>query len=94
MPRKGYTNVPPAKMRNAYLKAICDHLAQDVTTHRGRLDAIDYALRKVAQELAPVCEGCGKPLPLSASPYFVDIGESVWLCDECAEPEEEPQGGQ
>ena len=55
---------------------------------------IDYALAKVTQELAPICESCGKPLPLSASPHFVDVGESVWLCDSCAEPEEEPQGGQ
>ena len=52
---------------------------------------IDYALAKAVQELAPHCEGCGKPLPLSASPYWVDIGESVWLCDECTEPEEPPQ---
>jgi hypothetical protein len=54
---------------------------------------IDYALARAAQGIAPVCEGCGKPLPLSTSPYFAG-GASVYLCDECAEPEEEPQSGQ
>ena len=38
------------------------------------------------QELAPSCERCGRLLPLSASPYYLDEGQSVWLCDECAKP--------
>jgi len=29
-------------------------------------------------------EGCGEKLPLSASPYHLDEGTSVWLCETCA----------
>ena len=35
-----------------------------------------------------LCEGCGEELPLSASPYWLDEGREVWLCEACAEPRE------
>jgi len=35
----------------------------------------------VTQEL---CERCGAALELNASPYHVDMGQSVWLCENCA----------
>jgi hypothetical protein len=33
-----------------------------------------------------MCERCGEILPLSASPYWLDEGRHVWLCDGCADP--------
>lgn len=41
-----------------------------------------------------VCQGCGAVLELGASPYWLDEGRSVWLCDDCADiPEEEDSEG-
>ncbi len=31
-----------------------------------------------------ICEGCGETLPLSASPYWLDVGRATWLCEACA----------
>ena len=85
MARTGYTNVRPTDERNRYFEAICKHLALDPQKHAGRLQAVDYALRKAAQELMPAkCEKCGIPLPQSTFPYWIDIGQSVQLCQECA----------
>jgi len=33
-----------------------------------------------------ICQRCGEPLPLGASPYYVDEGRAVDLCDTCANP--------
>jgi len=41
-----------------------------------------------------VCQRCGAVLELAASPYWLDEGRSVWLCDDCAAgPEEEDSEG-
>ena len=32
----------------------------------------------------PTCQKCGKSLPPNASPYWLDEGQSIWLCEECA----------
>jgi len=38
----------------------------------------------------PICEGCGAILDKSANPYFVDVGQSVYLCERCAGGEAGP----
>ena len=34
-----------------------------------------------------LCQSCGIELPLSTSPYSLDEGRSVYLCEDCARPE-------
>lgn len=49
--------------------------------------AVEVALDRLhQQECAHKCQRCGKPLPSNISPYWVDGGESIFLCDECADP--------
>jgi hypothetical protein len=36
----------------------------------------------------PICQGCGRPLPCSTSPYHAGgKGEGVYLCPDCADPQ-------
>lgn len=49
------------------------------------VEAANIAPRAWAGGERPECEWCGKMLPLSASPYWVGLGEEAYLCEECAE---------
>jgi len=62
----------------------------ELTAHHGtQTEVIAVAIDRLhRQECAHKCQRCGKPLPLSASPYWMDEGESVYLCEECADGEE------
>ena len=51
--------------------------------HGTQTEAVAVAVDRLYQiEVGPVCERCGSP---SASPYWTDEGEKVWLCDGCAD---------
>lgn len=65
-------------------------LADLAELYGSQTKAIEVAIDRLhQQECAHKCQRCGKPLPLSTSPYWVDEGESVFLCDECADGEGE-----
>ena len=60
-------------------------LADLADLYGSQTKAIEVAIDRLhCQECPHKCQRCGKPLPLSASPYAVDEGESVFLCEECA----------
>jgi len=64
-------------------------LADLVELYGSQTKAVEVAIDRLhRQECAHECQRCGKPLPLSTSSYWVDEGESVFLCDECADGEE------
>lgn len=63
-------------------------LADLAELYGSQTKAIEVAIDRLhQQECAHKCQRCGKPLSLSASPYWVDEGESVFLCDECEDGE-------
>ena len=66
MPREGYTNVSPTQERAEWFRVICDHLALDPESHAGRLDAIDFALRRMAQRL-------GKEIEVAVTVMYTSI---------------------
>ena len=51
-------------------------------------DVADLPLEVRDAVTLSLCEGCGAELPLSASPYYLDVGRGIWLCEKCAKPEE------
>ena len=51
MPRttEGWTNLPPTPTRLRLLEIVCGRLFLDPNKHKGRLGAVDYALRSAAE---------------------------------------------
>ena len=59
-------------------------LADLVELYGSQTKAIEVAIDRLhQQECAPRCQRCGKPLPSSTSPCWVDEGKSIFLCGEC-----------
>ena len=58
-------------------------------------DVADLTLEVRDAVTRSLCEGCGAELSLSASPYYLDEGKSIWLCEKCANtdyPDVDPTG--
>ena len=59
-------------------------LAELADLYGSQTKAIEVAIDRLhQQECAHRCQRCGKPLPQSASPHWIDEDESVFLCDDC-----------